>query len=35
MAKELGIELSNPAVDLLLMGSGFDYVPQMFMTDQF
>lgn len=35
MAKELGIELSNPTVDLLLMGAGFDYVPQMFMTDQF
>ncbi|MEO7454593.1 MAG: GNAT family N-acetyltransferase [Fimbriimonadales bacterium] len=35
IAKEIGVELNNPTVDLLLMGKGFDYVPQMFMTDQF
>jgi len=35
IAEAIGVELENPAVDLLLMGRGFDYVPQMFMTDQF
>ena len=35
IAEAIGIELVNPSVDLLLMGRGFDYVPQMFMTDQF
>lgn len=35
MAKVLGIDLSEATSDLLLMGRGFDYVPQMFMTDQF
>lgn len=34
-AKDLGIKLSNATTDLLFMGRGFDYVPRMFMTDQF
>ena len=35
IAEAIGVPLTNPTVDLLLMGKGFDYVPQMFMTDQF
>jgi len=34
-AKDLGIEITNATYDLLLMGRGFDYIPRMFMTDQF
>jgi hypothetical protein len=35
VAKNIGVELTNPTVDLLLMGRHFDYVPQIMMTDQF
>jgi predicted acetyltransferase len=35
LARDLGIETSDANFDLLLMGRGFDYVPRMFMTDQF
>jgi hypothetical protein len=35
IAQEIGLTLKNATADLLLMGKGFDYVPQMFMTDQF
>jgi len=34
-AKDLGIDITDAPFDLLLMGRGFDYVPRMFMTDQF
>jgi len=34
-ASDLGINLSGATTDLLLMGRGFDYIPRMFMTDQF
>ena len=35
LARDLGIKIEDATVDLLLMGRGFDYVPRMFMTDQF
>lgn len=35
LMRDLGVPLANPSSDLLLMGKGFDYVPRMFMTDQF
>ena len=35
IADAIGIALDNPMVDLYLMAKGFNYVPQMFMTDQF
>lgn len=35
LAQDLGIEITDTGSDLLLMGRGFDYVPRMFMTDQF
>lgn len=35
IAEEIGLKLTDPSIDLLLMGRGFDYAPQMFMTDQF
>ena len=35
LAKDLGIEIDSATVDLLLMGRGFDYIPRLFMTDQF
>ncbi len=35
MAEELGIPVSNPTYDTYLMGREFDYVPKMFLSDQF
>jgi predicted acetyltransferase len=35
LARDLGITIDNAPIDLLLMGRGFDYIPRMFMTDQF
>ena len=30
-----GVNLYDPRQEMLLMGRGFDYVPEMFLTDQF
>lgn len=35
MAKKLGIPKGRQQPDLFLMGKGFDFVPEMFLTDQF
>lgn len=35
MARELGVPLTNPVPDTFLMGKDFDYVPRMFLSDQF
>lgn len=35
MAELLSIPLSDARMEMLLMGRNFDYVPQVFMTDQF
>jgi predicted acetyltransferase len=35
MAREMGVPLTNPTPDTYLMGKDFDYVPRMFLSDQF
>lgn len=35
MAKELRIPMANPIPDTYLMGRNFDYIPRMFLSDQF